>query len=81
MKNPFNMFYPLFAIALLTLFFSCGGNGGRTAGKDGCIVLDMEQALDNGAVDVPLSKYAISIKKTVIKHRNSGLFFINKFPV
>lgn len=62
MKNPFNMFYPLFAIALLTLFFSCGGNGCRTAGKDGCIVLDMEQALDNGAVDVPLSKYATSIR-------------------
>ena len=62
MKNPFNMFYPLFAIALLTLFFSCGGNGGRTAGKDGCIVLDMEQALDANAVEMNLGKYASSIR-------------------
>ena len=62
MKNPFNIFYPLFAVALLPLLFSCGSNNGGAADADGCIVLDMEQALDNGAVDVPLSKYATSIR-------------------
>ena len=62
MKNPFNIFYPLFAVALLPLLFSCGSNNGGAADADGCIVLDMEQALDGNAVEMNLGKYASSIR-------------------